>query len=144
MRTSKFFDRIAITLSAVCIVHCLTLPVLVALLPVVAASIGSDSHFHALMMWLVVPVSVGGFALGYRVHQRKDIVVGGGAAVIVLAIAALWGHSVWNEYLEVVVSVIASFALATAHLWNFREVRRLHTHVARRESPCRREAPSHE
>ena len=38
MHPSKWFDHIAIALSGICIVHCLALPVLVALLPVLALS----------------------------------------------------------------------------------------------------------
>ena len=40
-------------------------PVLVAVLPIAALSFGGDSHFHGLMLWLVVPTSVFGFAFGY-------------------------------------------------------------------------------
>jgi hypothetical protein len=43
---SRYFDRIAITLSTICIVHCLATPLLIALLPIAAVTIGSDVHFH--------------------------------------------------------------------------------------------------
>jgi len=130
MSTSRYFDRIAIVLSTVCIVHCLAMPLLVALLPVVAITFGDSAHFHSVMLWLVVPTSVVGFAMGFRVHRRAGIVLGGGAAVVVLAAAAVWGHSAWNAAAETVVSVLASLALAAAHWRNFREVRRLHHHHA--------------
>ena len=47
----KYFDHLAIALSTVCIVHCLALPILIAVLPIVALTLGTgDSHFHALML----------------------------------------------------------------------------------------------
>jgi hypothetical protein len=128
MLLSKYFDRIAIALSTICIVHCIAMPLLVAVLPLAAFTVGGDGHFHALMLWFVVPTSVIGFALGYRVHRRFDVVAFGALAIAVLTVVALWGHSVWEPTVEVVINVVASMALAAAHWRNFREVRRLHSH----------------
>ena len=130
MTSSRYFDRIAIALSTVCIVHCLAMPLLVAVLPIAAISLGENAHFHSLMLWLVVPTSAVGFGLGFRVHRRGAIVLSGGAAVVVLAAAAVWGHAAWSASAEVAVSVAASLVLAAAHWRNFSEVRRLHRHKA--------------
>jgi hypothetical protein len=124
----KYVDRVAIALSTICIVHCLAMPFVIALLPVAALALGGDGHFHALMLWFVVPTSILGFGLGFRVHRRFEIVAFGALAIVALAAAALWGHSAWDPSVEVVVNVAASVALAAAHWRNFREVRRLHHH----------------
>ncbi len=128
MLLSKYFDRVAIALSTICIVHCLAMPFVIALLPVAALTVGGDGHFHSLMLWFVVPTSVLGFGLGLRVHRRADIVVMGAIAIAALAAAALWGHRAWDPSVEVLVNVAASVLLAAAHWRNFREVRRLHHH----------------
>jgi hypothetical protein len=128
MLFSKYFDRVAIALSTICIVHCLAMPFLIALLPVAALAVGGDGHFHSLMLWFVVPTSVVGFGLGLRVHRRADIVLMGAVAIAGLAVAALWGHSAWDPSVEVLINVAASVLLAAAHWRNFREVRRLHHH----------------
>lgn len=128
MLLSKYFDRVAITLSTICIVHCLAMPFVIALLPVTAFALGGDGHFHSLMLWFVVPTSVLGFGLGLRVHRRVDIVAMGAVAIAALAAAALWGHSEWDPSVEVVANIAASVLLAAAHWRNFREVRRLHSH----------------
>lgn len=129
MSVSRYLDRIAIALSTVCIVHCLAMPLLVALLPVAAVAFGNDAHFHALMLWLVVPTSAVGFALGFRVHHSAGIVTLGALAVAVLAVVALWGHASLPPAVEIGVNVAASLLLASAHWRNFREVRRLHRHA---------------
>lgn len=126
---SRYFDRIAIGLSAICIVHCIAVPLVLAVLPLAAVSFGRDAHFHAVMLWLVVPTSVAGFALGYRVHGRLPVPVLGAAALVGVATVALWGHANWAPLTESVVNTIASFALAGAHWLNFRDVRRLHRHA---------------
>jgi hypothetical protein len=128
MLLSKYFDRVAIALSTICIVHCLAMPFVIALLPVTALALGGDGHFHALMLWFVVPTSIIGLGLGVRVHRRADIVALATIAIGALAAAALWGHGAWDPSVEVLVNVGASVLLAAAHWRNFREVRRLHHH----------------
>jgi hypothetical protein len=128
MPLSRYFDRIAIALSTICIVHCLAMPFVIALLPVAALTFGSDGHFHSLMLWFVVPTSVLGFGLGVRVHGRWDSVALGAVAIAGLAAAALWGHDAWDPSIEVFVNVLASVVLAVAHWRNFREVQRAHRH----------------
>jgi hypothetical protein len=128
MQHSRHFDQIAIALSALCLVHCLAVPVLVALLPIVAVSFGENQHFHGLMLWLVVPTSFAGLGMGYRVHRRAGIVALGAIGVILLTLAAIYGHEVWQVPVEVVVSVAGSLLLGAAHWMNFRLVRRCHLH----------------
>jgi hypothetical protein len=128
MHVSRHFDQIAIVLSAICIVHCLAVPLVVAILPIAAVSFGEDQHFHELMLWLVVPTSFLGFLLGYRLHGRSGLVMLGAAGVTVLVTVAIWGHTAWSTGIEISVSVAGSLLLATAHWLNFREVRRCHRH----------------
>jgi hypothetical protein len=128
MHVSRHFDRIAIGLSTICLVHCLAVPVLVAVLPIAAISLQDNQHFHGLMLWLVVPTSVAGFGLGYRLHRRGGLVLAGAAGVAILAAAAIYGHTAWPEPFEVGVSVAGSLLLGAAHWLNFRAVRRCHRH----------------
>lgn len=129
MSSSRYFDRIAIALSAICIVHCLAVPLLVALLPLAAIALGEAGHFHELMLWLVIPTSVLGFYLGYREHGRAGIGVLGVAGMVLLTAAAVWGHGQWPRFAESGVSLLGSLALVGAHWLNFQEVRRVHVHV---------------
>lgn len=131
MPVSRYIDHIAIALSAICIVHCLAVPLVVAILPIALVAFGAETHFHALMLWVVVPTSLAGLLLGVRLHRRKEIVAIGVLGVIVIAVAALVGHDAWAHWLEIAVSVVGSLILTLAHWYNFKEVRRCHHHVAR-------------
>jgi hypothetical protein len=102
---------------------------LVAFLPLAAISFGSETHFHSLMLWFVVPTSIVGLGLGLHAHRHIWIVLLGALGVSVLAAAALWGHTAWATSVEVGVSVLGSLVLAAAHWLNFREVRRPHRHT---------------
>ncbi len=129
MLISKYFDHVAIALSTICIVHCLAVPVVIALLPVLALTYGlNDAAFHIVMLWFVVPSSVLGFAFGYHAHRGAMIVLLGTVAIAVLAFTAFYGHGVWSTSVETAVNVAASVLLAVAHWRNFRAVRRAHDH----------------
>lgn len=128
MSLSRYFDRIAIALSAVCIVHCLAVPLLAAVLPIAFASFGAEAHFHEWMLWVVVPTSVFGFALGVRYHRRFGIAALGMAGLGIVAVAALVAHAYWLWWQELLLSVFGSVLLVAAHWRNFVEVRRAHTH----------------
>jgi len=128
MSASRYLDRIAISLSAICIVHCLAVPLIVAVLPIAALGLGGESHFHALMLWLVVPISVFGLIMGYRIHERATVVALGILGMIVVSVAAVRGHAQWSVPTEIVVSVLGSVLLAAAHWRNFVLVRKLHVH----------------
>ena len=129
MSRSRHFDRIAIALSAICIVHCLAVTLLMALLPIAAIALSDDGHFHTLMLALVIPSSAIGFYLGYREHSRMGIGLVGLIGMAVLATAAIWGHANWSDWAEVGVTVLGSLMLVAAHWVNFQEVRRGHVHV---------------
>lgn len=128
MQHSRHFDQIAIALSAICLVHCLAVPLLVALLPIAAISFGENQHFHELMLWIVVPTSFAGLSMGYRLHRGPGIVALGAVGVCLLALAAVFGHAVWPADVEIAVSVAGSLVLGGAHWLNFRAVRRCHRH----------------
>ncbi len=129
MLISKYFDHVAIVLSTICIVHCLAVPVVVALLPVLALTYGlNDAAFHTLMLWFVVPSSVLGFAFGYHAHRGATIVLLRRRRDRGAGVRGVAGHGVWTTGVETAVNVAASVLLAVAHWRNFRAVRRAHSH----------------
>jgi hypothetical protein len=81
------------------------------------------------MLWLVVPTSAVGFAIGYRVHAKAGVVLTGVVAVADPRRRRAMGPRPWDTSTEVAVNVAASVLLASAHWRNFREVRRIHRHA---------------
>jgi hypothetical protein len=45
MIVSRYLDRIAITLSTICIVHCLAMPLVIAVLPIAALTLETTAIF---------------------------------------------------------------------------------------------------
>ena len=55
-KSTKWLDGVAVGLSALCLIHCLALPVIVAGLPFLAQF--ADGHLHAQMLLIVLPLSI--------------------------------------------------------------------------------------
>lgn len=128
MSVSRYFDRIAIALSAVCILHCLAVPLLAVILPIAFVGLGTDAHFHEWLLWAVVPTSLFGFGFGLRYHQRYWIPSVGTIGLVIVAFAAIVAHASWDRWQEMLLSTIGSVVLVVAHWFNFVEVRRSHIH----------------
>ena len=115
-------DRLAIGLSALCLVHCLALPVALLFVPALEAVVlGTESPFHWVLLGLALPVS--GYALwhGYRHHGYRNPLLLGAAGLLVMLLAV--AH-VLSERLETPLTVVGVLALLAAHLGNIRHMAR--------------------
>ena len=68
-------DRIAITLSCVCVIHCIALPIIASFIPVFAVTLihGHALHefwFHYFILIFILPFSILAIILGYRRHKQ--------------------------------------------------------------------------
>ena len=55
---TPFLDKYAISVSAMCAVHCLSLPLMLVIFPALGQTILGQELFHVLLLWLVVPLSL--------------------------------------------------------------------------------------
>ena len=123
--TTSFWDKAAVILSGLCLVHCLALPVVVAFLPFVSELTGD--HLHAELLLVVIPISVFAFFIGYRRHRSLKIVGFGVLGMAVLALGGTYVHSRFGIGADRAVTVAGSAVLAIAHFFNSRRTR----HAAR-------------
>ncbi|MDH5344410.1 MAG: MerC domain-containing protein [Gammaproteobacteria bacterium] len=118
-------DQVAVALSGLCLLHCLLLPFLVAVLPFLAQF--GDNHLHAEMLVVVIPVSMVALALGFRRHRHGGIVFTGIVGLAILTIGGTIAHSAYGLSADRALTVIGSITLAITHYRNFR----LSRHAAR-------------
>lgn len=69
--THGWVDKLAISMAAVCAVHCLLTPVLVVMLPILATSFFVHQDFHLWMLYLVIPTTSFAIYMGCRKHKDK-------------------------------------------------------------------------
>lgn len=113
-------DKTAIGLSFLCTLHCLAMPLLVVLLPSLAALPLEGEAFHLWMVFIVVPVSVFALTMGCKNHKRYRVFWVGGFGLAILLATVLLGHDTLGETWEKTLTVIGSSVIALGHFWNHR------------------------
>ena len=69
--STHILDQVAIGMAVICGIHCLMMPVLLALLPIVASSLFAHENFHLWMLLLVLPTTSISIFMGCRKHKDK-------------------------------------------------------------------------
>ena len=109
-------DGTAITLSGLCLIHCLMLPVLSATLPI-AGTIGEAEWLHQAFVAAALP-----FALIGLTSKRITLFAG---ALIIAGLGLLFAGAFvepWHDY-ETRMTVVGAILLASGHLlrWSNRQ-----------------------
>lgn len=115
-RSGDWLDGAAVALSMLCILHCLALPLIVAGLPFLAQF--AETHLHAQVLVLVVPLSVVALAVGFRRHRDARIVGGGALGMLLLVAGATVAHDQLGIVADRAFTISGSLVLATAHFFN--------------------------
>lgn len=113
-------DKFAVTLSLLCSVHCLILPLMMALLPSLAALQLNDERYHMWMLVAVIPSSVFALTMGCKQHKHYRLLVLGFIGLSLLISAVLLGEDVIGEWGEKGMTVLGAGFVAVGHLWNYR------------------------
>ena len=112
-------DRLAITASAVCALHCIAAPLLLVLFPSMLALPVGDHFYHMLMVWLVIPTSSIAVLLGCSRHKDLTVLVLAFFGIVALAGSAIYGHDFFGETGEKLATLAATFLLIAAHWRNY-------------------------
>lgn len=119
-KKSSLLDSLAIALSGLCLVHCLALPVLIALFPLLSVNLVDHESFHQIILVAVVPTTAIALVSGIMRHHRMLVAVLGIIGVAALTFAAFVLHAVHAHGMETWVTVTGGLLLASAHVLNFR------------------------
>lgn len=116
----QLFDGLAIGASGLCLVHCLVLPVLIILLPTLAAFLAVPESFHVWALVFAIPTSMLALASGYRRHHWLRPTLMALPGLILLALGALIAPTEW---METSLTVPGAILLAIGHALNWRALR---------------------
>lgn len=117
-RFNSFLDKSAMTLSGLCLVHCLAGSLLLTLFAASSGWLGHDVHFIGLM--LALPLAAFALWRGVQVHGRIGVAVLGALGIGLMATSVFAGH---GGATEIALSVAGVTLLGLAHLWNLRAAR---------------------
>ena len=116
-------DTVGQILSAVCAVHCVTMPLFMTLAPAAASVLGGA---HPVLLALVIGVAVWSFVPGYRCHHSKRVAGLAFTGISLLALAAFAFPD--SLVLETAVSLVGAGVMMVAHWQNRKLLREAHAH----------------
>lgn len=111
-----WLDRAALGASALCLVHCLALPLIIAALPALSHLLSVPESIHVWILLFAVPTAGLAFVTGRARHGASYPLMIGAVGLIALAIGVAFD----STRLETPVTVTGSLLLAAAHIANWR------------------------
>ncbi len=111
-----FWDRVGIGLSGICAIHCLLVPVLVALIPLWPAFEEFHEYTHLIFFLAIAPAV---YLSLRRKHESVSVTVYLLTGVFVIFIAWFFNHQL-GEYGEAGVTLIGSLLLIRGHWLNYK------------------------
>jgi hypothetical protein len=129
---NTFWDRLGISASILCGVHCLITPLLVLSAPALG-NIFSHQAFHWIIALVVFPAAIVALWFGYRLHRLPKMLLLGTVGLVFVAIG-IWAGAREQNNLETVTMIIAGLLLTSAHFLNMRACR-VHITAAQGQPP---------
>ena len=125
IKTQQNSDKIAMTLSMICVIHCFFVPSFL-IIGAGYLSLTIDNEFvHKAIVLLAIPISLFALAIGYRNHKSSSFIPMAVFGLLMLILAVVLGESVLGETGERIFTLFGSAALAYAHYKNYQTCKEL-------------------
>ncbi|NMO23215.1 MerC domain-containing protein [Pyxidicoccus fallax] len=115
MTAASRWDGVGQLISALCIVHCVVLPLVLAFLPVALAEALEGEAVHHGLLALVVVSALAAFIPGWRRHRRRSTPVLAALGVALLAGGAFAVPEDAGEAWETGLTLAGGLVMAVAH-----------------------------
>ncbi len=112
------YDKIAISFSVVCALHCLLLPIAVIFLPSISATFLGTEDFHKTLLYFVIPSSIIALSLGCKMHGKYEVYSYGFFGIGALIFASFFGHDYFGEVGEISLTLIGAGIVSLGHYKN--------------------------
>ena len=112
------YDKIAISFSVVCALHCLLLPIAVIFLPAISATFLGSEDFHKTLLYFVIPSSIIALSLGCKMHGQYEVYSYGVIGIGTLLFASFFGHDYLGEIGEILFTLIGAGIVSLGHYKN--------------------------
>ena len=116
----KFSDKFAISLSILCVLHCLLFPSFLILFSSFV-SLNIDSELiHYSLLFLVVPASFFALFVGLNNHKNPLIFATGIIGILILISATVIDILILSFSSETILTIFGSFLVSFAHYKNYK------------------------
>ena len=125
MNTQVKADKLSITLSLACVIHCLLMPSFLILTSGFLALSIDNELIHRVFLIIVLPVSLYALITGYQNHKILSYLYLGISGLWLLFFAVFFGEGVFGEFTEKSLTLIGSIIVATSHFKNYKACKEL-------------------
>lgn len=123
-------DKLGMSLSTICAIHCLLTPILLFTMPWLYGKF-EDPIVHIGMAVFVLPLGIWAFWSGYKHHHNKKVLLMGGLGLALVGIFSLMPETLLAslpKFTDEVFMIIGSVFLIAAHWVNRRSCACGHPH----------------
>ena len=125
MNTQVRADKLSITLSLACMIHCLLMPSFLILTSGFLAISIDNEIIHRVFLIIVLPVSLYALITGYQNHKILSYLYLGISGLWLLFFAVFFGEGVFGEFTEKSLTLIGSMIVASSHYKNYKACKEL-------------------
>jgi hypothetical protein len=118
--TQEYSDKTAISLSALCLVHCLLVPSFLVFLSGYISLSYNNELIHYAILFIAIPVSIYALIAGVKNHSSYTYLYLGLLGILTLILAVTLGVQIWGEAGEKILTTIGALVVAISHFKNYR------------------------
>jgi len=118
--TQEYSDKTAISLSALCLAHCLLVPSFLVFLSGYVSLSYNNELIHYVILFIAIPVSLYALITGVRNHKSYAYLYTGLVGITALILAVTLGAQIWGETGEKGLTTIGAILVAISHFKNYR------------------------
>ena len=125
MNTQVKADKLSITLSLACMIHCLLMPSFLILTSGFLALSIDNELIHRVFLIIVLPVSLYALITGYQNHKILSYLYFGISGLWLLFFSVFFGEGVFGELTEKSLTLLGSIIVASSHYKNYKACKEL-------------------
>ena len=118
--TQEYSDKTAISLSALCLAHCLLVPSFLVFLSGYVSLSYNNELIHYVLLFIAIPVSLYALIIGVRNHKSYAYLYAGLVGITALILAVTLGAQIWGETGEKALTTVGAILVAISHFKNYR------------------------
>lgn len=119
---SAVVDRLGISASTLCAIHCLALPLLISILPAIGLGFFVETPFEGVMIATSITIAAISLGSSWRLHRRWNalMMMTSGALLLIFNFLGHESHAPVIETLHPWIAGLAGLMIASAHWINLR------------------------
>lgn len=113
-------DKAAIGVSLLCVVHCLSVPLLVLFSPSINLWLWGSEGFHLFLLAIVVPLSLLAYRRGFLHHRKMALLWPGLIGLVTVVVAAILELILISHEMAALLTTLGGVGLIISHWRNMR------------------------